>query len=385
MKPVLFVLSNYHPAVGGAENQAARLARACTEIGTPVEILTAAVPGAPRREVVGGIPVHRAIRLVRRPALWGATHFLGTLLFLAARPRRYRLVLCYQLQAFHNPAALLWAGVTRTPVVLRGACSGDFGDLAGMRSMRSGCLLLKFLRHAAAFVALTGEMRDEMAAAGIPLARIAVIPNGVALPAAPAVAAGSRDARDVVFAGRLEPQKGVSVLLEAVASLVAERRQLRLRLFGRGPGEPDLRRRAAELGLERHVLFAGWTDRLGEELGRAGMAVLPTLGEGMSNVLLEALAAGCPVVTTDIPANREVVVDGVSGLLVRPGDAAALAAAMRRILDEAGLAARLEAGGRTRIAEHFDIRAVARRYLDLFAAVRDRRSSPLGKGGARGG
>lgn len=366
---LLFIVSQFHPTIGGAEIQAGHLARACAELGMPAEILTAAVPGAPRREVVDGVTVHRAIRLLRLPGLWGATHFLGTLLFLARHGRRYSLALGFQLQAFHNPAALLWGAATRTPVVVRGACTGALGDLAELRAMRSGPLLLHILRRADAFVALTEEMRAEMAAAGVAPGRISVIPNGVALPREAPSPAGGRGAGAVVFAGRLHRQKGVATLLEAFASLLPRSRGLTLRVFGRGPEEPALRRRVVDLGLEGCVDFAGWTDRLAEELGRARLAVLPTLGEGMSNVLLEAMAAGCPVVTTDIPANREVVVDGASGLLVPPGDPAALAAAMRRLLEEPALAARLAEGGRARVEARFTLRAVARRYVELFTGL----------------
>ncbi len=99
------------------------------------------------------------------------------------------------------------------------------------------------------------------------------------------------------------------------------------------------------------------------------MVVLPSEGEGLSNVLLEALASGTPVVCTDVPGAREVVTPEQEALLVAPNDAAALADALARVLARPDLAARLAAAGRARVAAAFDLDRVAERYAALFSEV----------------
>jgi glycosyltransferase involved in cell wall biosynthesis len=228
--------------------------------------------------------------------------------------------------------------------------------------MPSGPLLLRALRRADALVALTREMRQEMIAAGLPPERITIVPSGVELPPGEP---GPPEPDRLLFAGRLDRAKGLETLLEAVRILRASRPRAVLGVFGRGPEEAALRATAARLGLGEAVSFEGWTDRLEAELARSSAVVLPTLGEGMSNVLLEAMAAGRPVVTTDIPANRELVTHGENGLLAPPGDPAALAGAIGTLLDDPGLARRMGSQGRRRAERDHSLDAMAARYERL--------------------
>lgn len=363
---LLFVISNFHPAVGGAELQAGLLAAALGDLGIEVEVLTAAIADLPSRERVRGVLVHRAIRLVRAPGLWGASHALGTWRFLSRFGEQFGGILGFQLQAFHNPPAIRWGRARRKPVVVRGSGTGDDGDVAELARMPSGRLLRAELRAAAAYVALTEEMREQMAGIGLDPARIVVLPNGVETARFALAAAEERDPLALLAAGRLTPRKGLDDLIDAVALLVAEGRPVTLRIVGDGTERERLRARAESRGLSAAVSFPGWRDDLRPEFAHGGVFVLPSLGEGMSNVLLEAMASGCPVVASDIAANREVVRHGASGLLAPVRDPAALAGALRRIIDDRGLARALGEGARARVEERFSLPAVARGYRELF-------------------
>jgi glycosyltransferase involved in cell wall biosynthesis len=366
---VLFVITHYHPAIGGAEGQARRLAEGLVGHGYAVDVLTGALPGAPALEEIGGVRVHRAIRVVRRRGLWGASHYLTSLRFLLRAGRRYGAVVGFQLQSFHNPAALAWARRTGGRVIVRGSGTGAEGDLRELARMPSGRWILGSLKRAAALVALTGEMGAQMAAAGLAPERVHVIPNGVDTGFFRPAAGGPDAPPALLYLGRLIPYKGLPDLGAAFAELAAGRRDLVLQVCGDGPERAALAAQLGGLGLADRVRFAGWVGDPRPALAAAAAVVLPTLGEGMSNVLLEALACGRPVVTTDLPANRAVVEEGVSGLLVRPGDPPALAAAIRRVLDEPGLAGRLGDGARRRAVEHFSLAAACGRYRDLLASL----------------
>ncbi len=184
---------------------------------------------------------------------------------------------------------------------------------------------------------------------------VEIVPNGVdverfAQPGAPA--AGLPDGRILLWVGRLDPQKGFPIMVRAFGRLATEYPDLSLVVAGDGRDRhatdmltEDARRRVLMLGSVPNVELPAY-------LAAADVFASPATGhESFGIVLVEALAAGVPVVATDIPGYREVIRDGVDGLLVPPSDAAALASAIRRVLLEPDLASALAKAGRARARE----------------------------------
>ncbi len=173
---------------------------------------------------------------------------------------------------------------------------------------------------------------------GIPPRMVRALWNGIDLTRfdPPAV----RGDGPVVVVARLSPGKDIETLLKAIALAAPEAPALRLEVAGDGPCMAELRRSASELGLSDRVRFLGAVRDVPGLLARAGLFVLPSLNEGISLTLLEAMASGLAVVATRVGGNPEVVADGETGLLVPPRDPAALAAAVVRLRrDAAGAAA----------------------------------------------
>jgi glycosyltransferase involved in cell wall biosynthesis len=204
-------------------------------------------------------------------------------------------------------------------------------------------------RRAAGFVSTTAGIRDTFAERYGPRERTAVIPNGCDIPPGGAFPglASERPAR-VVYAGQLYPWKGVDVLAEAMARVPAAR----LVILGGLPGEGDLERirtRVQILGLGERTEMPGTVAQVevARELGRAAVVVVPFLRSVMTErhtspiKAFEAMAAGRPLVCSDLPSSREFLRDGENALLVPPGDAEALAQAIRRLLGDRALAERL--------------------------------------------
>lgn len=190
---------------------------------------------------------------------------------------------------------------------------------------------------------------------GIPADRITVIHNGVALPSL-VHARQSASAPTVVSAGRLVAWKGIDYLLRAFREVLAALPQARLHIYGDGPERTVLESLAGELGFpDGAVTFMGAVsdEVLQVRLTKADVFVLPSAYEGLSHVLLEALAAGCPVIATNIEATREVIREMQEGLLVPYGSSDALAAALQRILTDNGLSAEFARRGRQRVEESF--------------------------------
>jgi glycosyltransferase involved in cell wall biosynthesis len=176
--------------------------------------------------------------------------------------------------------------------------------------------------------------------------------------------------QNVLFVGRLAAVKGVPLLLEDFARVCADHPGARLTLVGDGPERASLQARARTLGLEDTVDFAGYRtqDEVAALLDAADMLVLPSFAEGLPVVLMEALASRIPVIATPVAGVSELVRDGVTGLLVPPGDVDGLTNALDRLLGDPELCHRLGEAGRRAVGERHD---VAREAANLFALFLD--------------
>ena len=279
-----------------------------------------------------------------------------------------------------GPAAVL---ATEAPVVLTFHATAEGGTLPRLyRAVRAPAR--RIVARGGALTAVS-----PVAAAfhahmlGIDPIDLTIVPNGVDVArfAGAATARTDRrvttaqasDERRIVFLGRLEHRKGADVAVRAFRMLAAERPGLHLRVLGDGPLRATLERLAADAHADvaARVELAGRVDpsELPGLLADADVAVLPARGgESFGIVLLEAMAAGVPIVATDIPGYRAVAREGREALLVPPDDARALADALARLLDDDALAERLRAAGRTRALEH-DWSAVAARMREVYVAA----------------
>ncbi len=142
-----------------------------------------------------------------------------------------------------------------------------------------------------------------------------------------------------------------------------------LLLVGEGPERNDLIALARHVGCEHLIRFAGYREDAAKLIALCQVSWLGSEFEGMSNSVMEAMAAGVPVVATDIPPNRELVVDGETGFLVRVGDSVGMAQFTDRILADPSLGQRLGAAGRERMRSQFSIERMVAAHADLYREV----------------
>jgi glycosyltransferase involved in cell wall biosynthesis len=173
----------------------------------------------------------------------------------------------------------------------------------------------------------------------------------------------------LLFVGRLAGVKGVPILLEAFRRLAPRFPVARLTLVGGGPDRDALERLAETLGVADRVSFEGYRtrDEVGAYLRDCDLFVLPSFAEGVPVVLMEAMAARRAVVATRVAGVAELVEDGVSGLLVPPGDVDTLTAAIERLLADPSRRAAMGEAGRAKVVEAFDVDAEAAWLVDAFA------------------
>lgn len=189
-----------------------------------------------------------------------------------------------------------------------------------------------------------------------------VIGNPVSEGLAP-VYTGNRK-KEIVTAGRLQPVKNQRMLIDAFAEFVKKYEDYTLHFYGKGPLEEELKKQVKDLGLEETVFFHGFSSKVDEDIREAGMFVLSSNYEGVSNSMVEALALGLPVIATDCPIGgcRMYIEPEVNGLLVPVGDKKALAAAMCRLAEDEKLAMRMSENA-AKVREEYSIQKIANLML----------------------
>jgi glycosyltransferase involved in cell wall biosynthesis len=224
-------------------------------------------------------------------------------------------------------------------------------------------------RRADAFTACSARtLRDVETFVGHEIASARVIHNGADVGTFLAAESGSSRATTVLAIGRLVTEKGFDILLRAWAQRPRHQRQLVL--VGSGPEEDSLRALATDLGLD-DVTFHGPADRteVPRLFASASVVVVPSRAdEGLPLVVVEALAAGTALVTTDTGGVREVVTDGIDALVVPRDDVDSLAAALGRLVDDPALVTQLASAAR-RVAPALDWSVLAESYLACFEQV----------------
>jgi sugar transferase (PEP-CTERM/EpsH1 system associated) len=263
--------------------------------------------------------------------------------------------------------------LAQVPGRVHGEHGWDVQDLDGsVRRYRVARRAIGTLVHR--FIALSRDLeRYLVERVGIPRGRVLQIYNGVDCqhfaPAAPRA-----DAPVVIgTVGRMKAVKNQTLLCHAFAALVARRPDLagrvHLRLVGSGPLADECAAVLAAAGLTAASELRGESSTVADELRAMDVFVLPSLAEGISNTILEAMASGLPVVATAVGGNAELVVDGETGALVPSGDVAAMARALERYVDDPALRRRHGQAARARAESHFSLERMLGAYDDVYRAL----------------
>lgn len=387
MKPprLVIVTRTFWPLVGGPETVIDNLSQSWHARGGEATVLTAQLHAHwPPQTTRHGVRIMRLPdahtrffaerRYQRRLGAWLINH-------------RDEFDLVYVSRLQHDAATTVVTGRRgRFPVALRAESAGLTGDCHRQLDTRGGRRIKQLCFRAAAVVAPSAGIQRELIAAGYPRDRIHLIANGVAVRSTPRSARSRRTARAVlaeadptlampdaaplaVFAGRLHAGKSLPHLINAWSAVLEKDRRARLWLVGEGDQRVALAQQVRDMELAGSITFTGTFQDIDEVLQAADLFVLPSVEEGFSMALLEAMAAGLPIVATDIPGNREAIEHGRHGLLVPPENAAALAAAVIELLDMPGRAAELGRQARRRVEMQFTLDTMVQRHVQLFETL----------------
>ncbi|MGE0254426.1 MAG: glycosyltransferase [Alphaproteobacteria bacterium] len=277
---------------------------------------------------------------------------------------RTRPAIAREIERYRPDVVLAWMSraAWATPQAKAPAAYSLVGRLGGYYDLR-------YYRHCDRLVANTDDIRDWIVGQGWPAERVHMLPNFVDPPAAEAVSRFGLDtpleAPLLVAAGRLHENKGFDVLLAALAALPG----VWLWLAGEGPEGAALHRQAESLGVAGRVRFLGWRDDVPALMAAADVYVCSSRHEPLGNVVLEAWAAGRPVVAADVAGPGRLIEDGRTGLLVPAEDASALAAAIGALLSDRSRAAAIAAAGRAAWERDYTEAVVVDRWLDFLATL----------------
>lgn len=375
----ILVLANLPPFVlGGAENQSARLAQAWTAAGTEVTVAGHRIPTG-ELALGGGRVRTRRLRVAQRGgrAARAATYFLSMAWLCLLMRKKVDVVYCRGLgDAAISIAILKSLGICRLPVLACPINARGAGDVAFLRSVPGWRWIARRLDHQIDAINLINSLvEDELVSVGIRRPRLSRIPNGIELLEAPVRQVAGE--RRLVWTGRFEHQKGLDLLLAALARLPEGLPLWRLDLFGDGPLRGPLEEQARTLGINGRLAFRGGVPagEVRQHLLRADAFVLPSRYEGMSNAAIEAMEAGLPVLCTRC-GGIDGFVEGGAGWVCEPGSEDELLTTLSRALSEPP-AQWIARGARAReiVERHLSVDVVARENLDVLRALASRSRS----------
>jgi glycosyltransferase involved in cell wall biosynthesis len=234
-------------------------------------------------------------------------------------------------------------------------------DYAEPRNWYTNCL---YNRRVDGVVAISESIGELLIAAGVDRRKIRVIASGIDVAKfahGPSALDRAADQITVGSMGVLEERKGHRFLLAAAAELKARGLKLQYRIAGAGSLRHSLEQQAVELGLADTVRFCGFVTDTAEFLAQIDLFVMPSLFEGLGVAVLEAMAAGKPVIASRVGGLAESVLDGVTGLLIAPRDAIVLADAIEKLVRDPALAAKLASGAGERVRQHYTLEQMALR------------------------
>jgi glycosyltransferase involved in cell wall biosynthesis len=376
---LILVCSSYPPVVGGSEVEAQRVCSALIKRGHRVTVATTGgAPMPPLRKWTdpAGVPVR--IYAARWNGVMKDMVYAISVAWLLIRERRNYQAVYFLMQGLHLAVGLPVARLLGKTILMK---VGGSGVLPAMALSPTGRLEIRWLRKWADCVMILNEgMRTEALAARLPADKLLWMPNPVDTEHFSPVPDELRrqlraqhglpeDASVIIYTGRLAPEKSLHVLVEAFAAVRHQRPQAYLVLVGDGPMRTALTEQTQRLGCQDNTRFVGTVapSEIPRWLQMADMFALVSPSEGFPCALVEAMSAGLASVVSDIPAIRQLVQSEQHGLLAPAGDAAAVSAALIRLLDDQELRTRMGAEARRSVKEQYATERVLERYETLLS------------------
>jgi len=323
---IAIIIDFFPPRVGGTERATYNIAKHLALRGHDVHVITSWDQGLPKSSFQDGFHIHRVY--------WGKIRFFSTIfyligIFFCLKSIQPDIVHVQYIKLGYIPAYFS-KKILKKPYIAYGRGSDIYYMSSLMRKISKF-----FLKHAVKVIALTADMKQELQK--IYDGEISVIPNGVELDNYKNLQKKDFDVKNkkIIFVGVLRPVKGLEYLIKAMEIIHVEMENTILMIIGEGEERKSLETLVLKLHLENVVIFTGdiLNKNIPSYLIQGDVFVLPSLSEGFPNVLLEAMAAGLPLVTTNINGLSEIIRNEENGYLVEPKNPQQLAEKILMVLN----------------------------------------------------
>lgn len=382
---VLFFNYEYPPLGGGAANATAYILREYSKIpDLEVDLVTSSVDNKYHLEKIGGnVDIHR-LPIGKNP---GNLHFQSQRDLLAYSWKAFlfsrKLILKNRYDMTHSffsvPCGFLslayyWWYKLPYVVSLRGADVPGYSDRFNLMYIFLKPLI-KHIWKKSDFTVANSQGLKELSLRSKPNKEIKVIYNGIDTEQFYPDYVKRSGSEFIITSGasRVTHRKGLNYLIEAVAELLPHYPRLRLKIIGEGNTKKELENLVKKSKIEKNVDFVGRIphEKTPAYYQEANLFVLPSINEGMSNAILEALASGLPILATDTGGSKELVRDGINGFIIRMKDAADIAEKIKKIIANAELRASMSQASR-QLAETMSWSKVAHQYFTLYKKIKSK-------------
>ncbi|PIU20259.1 MAG: hypothetical protein COT18_03225 [Elusimicrobia bacterium CG08_land_8_20_14_0_20_59_10] len=376
---VLMVGQTFYPVLGGAEKQAFELSKALVSRGVKVSVITRRVENLPALETISGVKIER-FGVAGSGALDSLVFMLRVFFYMVTHAAQYDVAHVH-LASSPAVAALAAGWFTGKRTLVKLGRGRGLDEISLSQKTFFGRLKLKFFSLSRPEVlVLSSEAYDWLKNSGeFPGLRPRLFRNGVdtgrytpplyheKISAKTAVGLDN----DLVFlsVGRLVPEKRLREFIEVWAELLAEeltKPKMRLVIVGSGPEEGNLKNAVEKMGLRSSVLLAGARADLLPYYRAADVFVLPSLTEGMSNSMLEAMSCGVAIMAGRVDGAKDVVTDGENGYLFDPLNRAEIKACLRRCIEERSAAGKMGERARKTVVEKYSMARVADEVMKIY-------------------
>ncbi|MFH1784727.1 MAG: glycosyltransferase family 4 protein [bacterium] len=375
---VCMVISYFYPFVGGAEGQALKLAQELKKKGIDIFIVTRRVRGLSKFESFKGIDLYRLWGLGKDNRISSLFFSINLLFFLIKKRSQYQIIHCHLLSTL-TVICILIGKLLNKKVIAKLGGSGRYGDLWAIKNkaLLGRAKLWVLINYIDLFICPSREIRQELLNTGTSQDKVMMIPNGVSINNFfPLDLFLKQELKQkmgmkgqlIIFSGRLSPEKDLETLLSVFKEIVKDY-EIALLILGAGPLESKYQDWVGQNQLKEKVYFLGNIEKVTPYLQISDIFVLPSLSEGLSNSLLEAMACGIPAVVTDIGGNRDMIHDGINGFLFVPQNKARLKEKLVFLLENPTEKERLRKEARKTIEERYTLELVAKRYIDCYKAL----------------
>jgi len=378
----------FFPIAGGAEKQCLLLSKELLRCNFKVFVVTEKLLNTKSKEILEGVPIYRfrafdKIRKTNRTKQYKNKYinifiakinnflfwtfpnimflFLGYIFLF--RLRKTFDILHVHESHFVSMLAIIFGKVHNKRVIVKEA--GSLGLIS--RKKKRG-IFFSILKKADSFISVSTFIQKKLLKAGINKERISYIPNGVSLPDETELII--RNKVSVLFVGNLSQLrfKGLYVLFEAWKIVLESIPNANLVIAGRGETN-ELKFKVNTLKIAKSVKFLGYVSNLSRQYKQCTLFVLPSISEGLSNALLEAMSNGCPIVATNISGSQDLIEDGVDGFLVETNNIFELANKIIVLLKNHKLRREFGEKAKKKIRNNYSIENISRKYIQLYRTL----------------